>query len=322
MTVHLQRFCPLCDRAFQEGEAVLRCEGCGVMHHPGCWVTNNSCATQTEHKVTPIAQAYTTGRPIGGQAPHPGEGTRVISPVPPADSPAQEPVPLHPRPLQPEARAEWPVIGGQPVPARVQRQREGDGFAPPVAPRRYVPPHDEQHPGRKPLPKIYNRHRIVEYWYVPVAALVAIAVALGVIWGADQLFGGGDDKPAAPAGGITPAATVQNSGATTPAGATTPRPSASASPASGTPTVTTGSGKFKAGDTVVVTGAGDCLNVRVAPGRTNAQGQPNNAIVCLNDGTEVKIVAGPETAGDLKWWKVSTTLGEGWAAEDYLVRKP
>ncbi|MBN9494403.1 hypothetical protein J0H33_13825, partial [bacterium] len=40
-----QRFCPLCNRVFTAGEAVLRCEGCGIMHHPACWVTNGGCST-------------------------------------------------------------------------------------------------------------------------------------------------------------------------------------------------------------------------------------------------------------------------------------
>lgn len=292
------------------------------MHHPGCWVTANGCATQTEHRVAPIAQAYSTGRPIGGQAPHPGEGTRTVATPPAPVEASHEPVPFQPRPHHPDPREEWPVIGGQPVPARVQRQREGDGFAPPVAPRRYVPPQGEQHPARKPLPKIYNRHRIIEYWYIPAAAAVAILVAVGVIWAAEKLFGGdGDNGGQVPAAGITPGPTTQSgAGGETPAASPTPRASASA--VAGTPTTATGPGKFKAGDTVVVTGAGDCLNVRTAPGRTNAQGEVNPAIVFLNDGIEVKVVAGPERAGDLTWWKVSTALGEGWAAEDYLVRKP
>ena len=62
--------------------------------------------------------------------------------------------------------------------------------------------------------------------------------------------------------------------------------------------------------------------MRTAPGRTNEKGEVNPSIVCLNDGIEVKVLAGPQAAGDLTWWKVATTLGDGWAAEDYLVRKP
>lgn len=291
------------------------------MHHPGCWVTNNGCATQAPHKVTPVAQAYSSGRPIGGPAPHPGEGTRLAPEAPAApavESPPSQQVVLQRRTESAGPHEEWPVIGGQPVPARVQRQREGDGFVPPSAPRRYVPPAAEQHPARKPLPKIYTRHRIIEYWYVPAAVAVAIITALAVIWALGTVFGGGD-SPAPADSGPTPAATVQVGGAS-PAASVSVRPSASVPAGTTTPGVA--NAKFKPGDTAVVTGAGDCLNVRVAPGRTNAQGQPNPAIVCLNDGTEVRVITGPESAGDLMWWKVSTTLGEGWAAEDYLARKP
>src|SRR5688572_21586216 len=81
-----QRFCPLCDRTFADGEAVLRCEGCGVMHHPACWVKNGGCATNTEHQPVPIALAYANDKPLSGQAPHPGEGTRVAGPSRPPDT--------------------------------------------------------------------------------------------------------------------------------------------------------------------------------------------------------------------------------------------
>ncbi|MEP6871814.1 MAG: hypothetical protein ABI939_08195 [Anaerolineaceae bacterium] len=199
----------------------------------------------------------------------------------------------------------------------MHRQHPAENFTPPSAPRRYVPPEGEATAGRKPLPKIYNRHGLLEYWYIPAALLVVALVALGVVWGVGRLTG---DDPPTPVPNITPGPTQQLGGAvTTAAGAspaTTPK-----SAVSGTPPAN-GIGKFKQGEVVVVTGAGDCLNVRTAPGRTNAKGEVNPSIVCLNDGTEVKVLAGPETAGDLTWWKVATTLGDGWAAEDYLVRKP
>ena len=292
----------------------MRCEGCGVMQHPGCWVTNGGCATQGEHKVTPIAQAYSTGRAVGEPAPHPGEGTRTREA--PGGEHAAEPIPSQTRPQPPPLAIEqWPVIGGAPVPARVQRQHPAEGFTPPPAPRRYVPPEGDPHAARKPLPKIYDRHGILEYWYVPAALLVVGLVAFGVIWGVGRLTG--DDSSAPSAAGITPGPTVQLGGAASPStAAITPNPASATTP------VPSGTGKFKQGDTVVVTGAGDCLNVRTAPGRTNEKGEVNPSIVCLNDGLEVKVLTGPQIAGDLTWWKVATTLGDGWAAEDYLVRKP
>jgi hypothetical protein len=312
LTVQLQRFCPLCDRSFQDGEAVLRCEGCGVMHHPGCWVTNNGCATQTRHKVTPLAQAYATARPLGAQAPHPGEGVRVGVRATGTEGESREPVPLRPA-AQAAEPAPWPVIGGQHAPNEAQRRWGAETVTPPSPPRRYVPPPGEGGSARKPLPKIYAHHRIIGYWYVPAALAVALLVALGVIWSAERLFGGGDskaDSAATPAPGPSQAAAAQ------PTAAGTAKPGTT-----GTVPATGGTGRFRAGDTVVVAGAGDCLNVRTAPGKTNAAGVVNPAIVCLNDGTEVKVTGGPETAGDLTWWKVQTALGEGWAAEDYLIKK-
>ena len=76
VTVLQQRFCPLCDRPIVDGEAVLRCDGCGVLHHPSCWVKNDGCVTESEHLSNPIAQAYTPMRMTGGEAPYPGEGVR------------------------------------------------------------------------------------------------------------------------------------------------------------------------------------------------------------------------------------------------------
>lgn len=161
------------------------------------------------------------------------------------------------------------------------------------------------------MPRIYQKRPILGYWYIPAAIVVAIVIAFGVIWAADHIFGGGGDKTAAT---TTPQATSPASGAATQPPATASAQasgSTTASPAAGSGSST----KFKAGDAAVVTGTGDCLNVRVAPGRTN------DAVVCLKDGEEVTVSGGPEESGDLQWWKVKTRLGEGWAAEDYLVKK-
>ena len=160
------------------------------------------------------------------------------------------------------------------------------------------------------MPEIYDRNRIFGYWYVPAAILVAVAVAVGVVWLAGALFGG-DDEDGTPAQGQTPAPTTGGSAPVT------QQPSAQASPGQGTatPTTATGAGKFRSGDTLLVVNTGDCLNVRVSAGRSN------DAIVCVKDGTELTVTGGPESADELTWWKVRTALGEGWAAEDYLVKK-
>ena len=131
-------------------------------------------------------------------------------------------------------------------------------------------------------------------------------MAFLVIWIAG-LFGG-DSGPSEAQATVTVAGGQQNGGAATSA------PAGDATIAA-TPTAATTSGKFNVGDVLVVTGTGDCLNVRVAPGTSN------NAIVCLKDAEEVTVTGGPVAAGDLQWWKVQTKLGEGWAAEDYLVKK-
>ena len=161
---------------------------------------------------------------------------------------------------------------------------------------------------RKQMPQIYDRPRILTYWYVPAAALVAIVVAFSVIWTVGKLSGGGGKASTQPTPGPTQSVAGISTAQPTSAG-TTPQPTQSAA-------ATTGPGKFKGGDTVVVSGTGDCLNVRVKAGRDN------DAIVCVKDGTELVVTGGPESASELTWWKVRTELGEGWAAEDYLNKKP
>jgi hypothetical protein len=296
-----QRFCPLCERAFEDGEAVLRCTGCGVLHHPGCWVANNGCATREPHQSSPQAMAYGgAGRPPGEPAPHPGEGTRVASP-PPAPPPAG-PLPSGPRGSEPE-----PVIGT----TFVRRQLPED-VAPPVGsvPRRYQPPRDEPLP-RKPLPRIYERHRWLAYWYIPLAVLLAAGVAFGIIWAAGRLTG---SEPASPG----PSPTAAPAASPTPTAPAFSTPAPTGSPALPTPpaTASVGPGRFTAGQRLVVTGTGDCLNVRTNPGTEN------DAIVCLQDGAEVRVTGGPQQAGNFTWWKVQTTLGEGWAVENYLTPAP
>ncbi|GIW13339.1 MAG: hypothetical protein KatS3mg062_0778 [Tepidiforma sp.] len=251
--------------------------------------------------------AYGTGeRQPGEPAPHPGEGTRVAPP-----RPAPSPVPPPPTPTQrdPESPAPAePAIGT----GFVRRQLPED-VAPPIGsgPRRYHPPRDEPLP-RKPLPRIYDRHRWLGYWYIPVAVLLAIAVAFGIIWVAGQLTG---DEAATPEPTPVPTSIPGTPTPTSPAFAT---PAPSPSPGLPTPSVSpsVGPGRFTAGQRLLVTGTGDCLNVRTNPGTEN------DAIVCLQDGAEVRVTGGPQQAGNFTWWKVQTALGEGWAVENYLTPAP
>jgi len=163
----------------------------------------------------------------------------------------------------------------------------------------------------KPLPKVYGHHQLLGYWYIPAAVALALLVAFGIIRAVDSFTGGGDSGSQRAGGGLpTGSATTSATASTTQAaGATTPAP-ATVTPGSGT------SQKFKAGDVVVVIGTGDCLNVRVAAGLSNEK------VICLADGEQVTIAGGPEAKDNLQWWKVKTKSGDGWAAEDYLAKKP
>jgi uncharacterized protein YraI len=72
---------------------------------------------------------------------------------------------------------------------------------------------------------------------------------------------------------------------------------------------------FEAGDTAVVSADGDNLNLRAGPGI-------NEEIVAkLPDGTPVTITsAEPVRASGRDWVSVSTGLGDGWVAAQYLER--
>lgn len=286
------------------------------MHHPACWVKNNGCVTNTEHQSVPIAVAYAPERFTGAEAAHPGEGTRVT----PLD-PGRPPIELRQRPQAKDSSpaAELPddrmVIGGENSP----RLRT----LPPPAP--LTEPSPNRKPpvlgaykvdrAGKPLPSLYARHRILEFWYIPTALLLAAGVALGVIWVAGLFDGGDSDSAGTPDPTrtttlSTPAASSTAGGSATPA---TPQ-SAATAPVTG--------GKFQVNDAVVVTGVGagagteaGCLNVRTEPGTGNP------AIVCVPDGTQLTVLGGPQEAGGLKWWKVRISSGDGWAAEDYLAKR-
>lgn len=350
--VVLQRFCPLCDRAFVEGEAILVCEGCGVMHHPSCWVRNNGCSTPDDHDVKSVARAYQSTGHIAPSSFQPSESMRpqrANEPVRRGTEPLSRtedgtvigaPVSAPPRdgidaldlgntvvpgPFDPPPRPhpDDPASSSAPgTPRLASRPLEPPGA--PVRHGRYVPPEEEFVPIRKPMPNIYKERRWLQYWYLPVAGIVAVLVAGGVVWGAMALFGGDDDgdgdgeavfeaSPTAIAEATAEAATTTTAEAATTPGET---PGSESTPgATAIPTGPPTGGKFEIADVLVVTGAGDCLNVRVGPDRL----QP--AIVCLKDGSEVSVTGGPQEADSFTWWQVVTPLGEGWAVEDYLREK-
>jgi hypothetical protein len=140
--------------------------------------------------------------------------------------------------------------------------------------------------------------------------LVAVGVAVGIILLVEALFGGDDSS------GATAAPTVQVSTpepADTGVPATSPAGRGTAALAS--PTGTRVAGKFRPGETLVVSGTGDCLNVRATPGRAGA------VVECLADGSELTAVDGPQSADGISWWRVKGATAEGWAAEEFLNRR-
>ena len=115
--------------------------------------------------------------------------------------------------------------------------------------------------------------------------------------------GGGAAGPAAPSG-TPPVAPPPASGnsALPPSLPSTPARS-SAPPA----------GPLRVGARAVVTGAGDCVNVREEPSLTGKVKQ------CLPDGARSRLVDGPVNADGRVWWRLD---GLGWAVSTYLSAVP
>ncbi len=55
---------------------------------------------------------------------------------------------------------------------------------------------------------------------------------------------------------------------------------------------------------------GQCANVR------DAAGLGGSVIVCLNDGTAVRVDGGPNYADGKLWWHLEK---QGWMAHDFLI---
>ncbi|MGE5597239.1 MAG: SH3 domain-containing protein [Hyphomicrobiales bacterium] len=71
---------------------------------------------------------------------------------------------------------------------------------------------------------------------------------------------------------------------------------------------------IRVGDPVHVSAQGDCLNLRKSPGITSA------IIDCLADGTKLTVTEGPVEKGGRLWIRVSSPVGEGWVAAQYLSK--
>jgi hypothetical protein len=169
------------------------------------------------------------------------------------------------------------------------------------------------------MPRVYRGNPFLTYWYVPAAVAVAVGVAVAVIFLAEALFGD--------SAGVTPAAVTT----TPPVVSRTAAASGTAGPST-TPTTGTATGTVAAsatpvgtappdqqlaiGDTAVVGGTGECLNVRKGPGTGN------ESVACVPDGTEVVVREGPANTNDgYTWWTIQTPQGSGWAVGKYLVKR-
>ncbi len=70
-------------------------------------------------------------------------------------------------------------------------------------------------------------------------------------------------------------------------------------------------GKYAIGDALIINT--DVANIRAEPSLRAL------IVAAVPFGEDAKVVEGPMPAGGYRWYKVSTTSGEGWAAEQYLI---
>ena len=77
--------------------------------------------------------------------------------------------------------------------------------------------------------------------------------------------------------------------------------------------VDTSGPKFVAGDPALVAGVGTCLNLRAEPSTSAA------LVTCMQDGTLLTVLAGPQDAGGVTWWNVQFGGNTGWASDEYLI---
>ncbi len=77
--------------------------------------------------------------------------------------------------------------------------------------------------------------------------------------------------------------------------------------------VDTSGPKFVPGDPALVAGVGTCLNMRQSPSTTAA------IVTCLQDGTLLTVLGGPESAGGIVWWSIQAGSNTGWASDEFLI---
>lgn len=319
------------------------------MHHPSCWVRNRGCATQQDHEQFPDPVAFARARPAPPPSPHPAEGTRLRRPVEPvigetilADESPEDIDDL-------DADDDFGADGSEADDAdEVEESGEYSAGVPAgspgLPPRRHAAPTAEpsravRHgryepmetiPVRRTMPRVYRRNPILRYWYLPVAVIVGGAIAAGVVFLSDRLFSGDSESapgslPTATQGARTTVASPSPLSSASPGVTATASaqasvtPSATARPGQGTATASpsvTG-GQFSPGIQVLVTGTGDCLNVREAPTTQSKQ------LSCIADNVEATVLSGPADADGFRWWKIRAEgIVEGWVVENYLRRKP
>ena len=81
------------------------------------------------------------------------------------------------------------------------------------------------------------------------------------------------------------------------------------------PTFRTVPGAVGAGDKARVNTPGECLNLRATPSISGSR------VDCIRHGAQVNVTGAPVLADGISWVPVTTVLGTGWMAADFLLKE-
>lgn len=185
----------------------------------------------------------------------------------------------------------------------------------PPAGSRYVPPGPDRLPSNRPIARARRDGGGGRYFLIPVIVAVLGIIGVGVVLLYNALSD--DDDNILPVGTGTateePGTATQEPVETPTEDETEATPTATQAAVTSTPTLEPGT--FAPGQTVVVSGVTDCLNVRSSP---DASGTAN-ILACAPEGSEMTIVAQGELVDGTQWWEVDYEGTQGFSAGEFLA---
>jgi hypothetical protein len=179
---------------------------------------------------------------------------------------------------------------------------------------RYVPPGPDRLPSNQPITD--NGRGGGRYFLIPVMVAVLGLIGVGVVLLYNALSDDDDETiPIATESPTEDEETATEEPEETPTeDEETPAPTETTEEPTATATAPP-SGSFTPGQTVVVTGVGECLNVRSTPDSS----VDDNILTCAPEGAEMTIVAESDLVDGTQWWEVDYEGTQGFSAGEFLA---